>query len=351
MERATDPDLPIPSSLAATWAARSQVAARPDAPGLFVALAPMDGVTDSSYREVMTQLFGARSGISICVSEFVRVVRQPVTPAVFRRHCPELDRDGRTRAGTPVFVQLLGGEPHWMAEAAKVAAALGAPGIDLNFGCPAKTVNNSDGGATLLKKPSRVQAVTQAVRAAVPEALPVTVKIRVGWADADTITDIARAAEQGGASWLTIHGRTRKQLYKPPVDWEAIGRAREAVSMAVVANGDLFGLDALLRCSAVSGCTSFMIGRGAMGRPELFADARGWAPGRLSSPAMATLLRAYLADMLRLAVPERPVLGRIKQWLRMGGMLRPDLLDAFEQIKRIQELAAAEAKLVELLDP
>ena len=208
----------VPASLASTWAKRELVATRPDAEGLFVALAPMDGVTDGSYREVMTQLFGGRSGISICVSEFVRVVRQPVTPAVFRRHCPELDHGGRTRAGVPVFVQLLGGEPHWMAEAAKVAVELGAPGIDLNFGCPAKTVNSSDGGATLLKQPCRVEQVTRAVREVVPDTMPVTVKIRVGWADASGIVDIAHAAEQGGASWLTIHGRTRKQLYKPPVD-------------------------------------------------------------------------------------------------------------------------------------
>ena len=316
-----------------------RVAERPDAPGLFIALAPMDGVTDGSYREVLTDLFGGRSGISLCVSEFVRVTRQRVTEAVFRRHCPELDHGGRTRAGVPVFVQLLGGDPYWMAEAAKTAVGLGAPGIDLNFGCPAKTVNNSDGGATLLKRPCRVESVTTAVREVVPSELPVTVKVRVGWEDSSPMVSIAEAAERGGASWLTIHGRTRKQLYKPPVDWAAIGRAREAVAMPVVANGDLFGVDALRRCAAVSGCRAFMVGRGAMGRPELFAQARGWRHEPISGVELDTLLVRYLDHMLEVGANERAVLGRFKQWLRMGAMLRADLALAFEQIKRLQSLA------------
>lgn len=326
-----------------------RVAVRPDAAGLFIALAPMDGVTDGSYREVLTALFDGRSGISLCVSEFVRVTRQRVTEAVFVRHCPELAHGGLTRAKVPVYVQLLGGEPYWMAEAAKLAAALGAPGIDLNFGCPAKTVNSSDGGATLLKQPGRVESVTRAVRAAVPEAIPVTVKVRVGWDDASAMVDIARAAELGGASWLTIHGRTRRQLYKPPVDWEAIGRAREAVVMPVVANGDLFGVDALRRCGEVSGCRAFMVGRGAMGRPELFAQARGWRRESLTSADMGALLLAYLDHLHDAGFGERAILGRLKQWLRMGALLRDDLVHGFAQIKWLQTLAEARVRLRQLL--
>lgn len=321
------------------------IAERPDAPGTFLALAPMDGVTDGSYREVLTQLFGGRSGISVCVSEFVRVLRQPVTDEVFLRHCPELARGGRTRAGVPVFVQLLGGEPRWMAEAAARAAELGALGIDLNFGCPAKTVNDSDGGATLLKQPCRVEDVTRAVRAAVPEHILVTAKVRVGWDDASPIVDIAKAAEAGGASWLTIHGRTRTQLYKPPVDWAAIGRARAAVGIPVVANGDLFDVDALRACHQVSGCQAFMIGRGAMGRPEIFAQARGWRSEPLTSEAMIELLQRYVAQLLADGAGQHNTLGRLKQWLRMGAMLRADIAEWFETIKRLQTLEQALAQL------
>lgn len=332
-----------PEALAESWSQRSRVAPRPGAPGLFLALAPMDGVTDGSYRELLTAMFGGRSGISLCVSEFVRVVRQPVPPKVFRRHCPELASGGRTAAGVPVFVQLLGGEPGWMAEAAAVAAELGAPGIDLNFGCPAKTVNNSDGGATLLKQPVRVAAVTRAVREAVPAELPVTVKIRLGWADAEGVADIARAAEDGGASWLTVHGRTRRQLYKPPVDWRGIGRARAAVSMPVVANGDLVSFESLFVCAEQSGCADFMIGRGAMGRPELFAQARGWRGEALSTRELGALLEAYVCRLLDDGASEGGALGRLKQWLRMGAVLRRDLGEAFEAVKRMRELDRARA--------
>lgn len=324
---------------------REQIAEQPDAPGTYLALAPMDGVTDGSYREVLTALFGGRSGISVCVSEFVRVLRQPVTAAVLLRHCPELARGGRTAAGVPVFVQLLGGEPHWMAEAAARAAQLGALGIDLNFGCPAKTVNNSDGGATLLKQPCRVEHVTRAVRAVVPDTIPVTAKVRVGWDDASPIVDIAKAAEAGGASWLTIHGRTRAQLYRPPVDWIAIGRARAAVQIPVVANGDLFDLDALRACHEASGCEAFMIGRGAMGRPELFAQARDWRSEALASDEMIALLLRYVEQLLADGAEQRSALNRLKQWLRMGALLRADLAEWFEVIKRLQTLAEALAEL------
>jgi tRNA-dihydrouridine synthase C len=321
------------------------VAERPDAPDTYLALAPMDGVTDGSYREILTALFGGRSGISVCVSEFVRVLRQPVTKEVFLRHCPELARGGRTRAGVPVFVQLLGGEPRWMAAAAARAAELGAVGIDLNFGCPAKTVNNSDGGATLLKQPCRIEDVTRAVREVVPASVPVTAKVRVGWDDASAIVDIAKAAEAGGASWLTIHARTRTQLYKPPVNWLAIGRARAAVGIAVVANGDLFDVDALRACHEVSGCEAFMIGRGAMGRPEIFAQARGWRSEAFTSEEMIELLRRYVAQLLADGAGEHHTLGRLKQWLRMGAMLRGDLAAWFEQVKRQQTIGDALALL------
>lgn len=319
------------------WAQRAEVAPRPDAPGLFVALAPMDGVTDGVYRACLTDLFGGRSGISLCVSEFVRVTNQRVMPHVFRRHCPELDAGGVTASGVPVFVQLLGGKPQPMADAAIVALELGAPGIDLNFGCPAKTVNNHDGGASLLKTPQRVEAVTAAVRRVLPAHVPVTVKIRLGWDSAEPVAEIARAAEAGGAAWLTIHARTRTQLYRPPVDWCAIGRARAAVSMPVVANGDLTSPSSIKTCARQSGCAAFMIGRGAMGRPELFAELRR-PTARLSSPRLAALLLDYAERMRGAGATERHALGRVKQWLRMGSPHREDLRAWFEVDKRRLDL-------------
>ncbi len=324
------------------------IARRPGEPGLFLCLAPMDGVTDHVYRGLITELSPEGGGVSLCASEFVRVSRQPVVDHVLYRHCPELRSGGRTRAGVPVMLQLLGGEPGPMAETAGRAAELGAHGIDLNFGCPSKTVNGSDGGASLLRAPCRVEDVTRAVREAVPAHLPVSVKVRIGWDSAMPMLDIARAAEQGGASWLTIHGRTRKQLYKPPVDWVAIGRAREHISIPVVANGDLFTVDAIEACRRVSGCEHFMVGRGAMARPNLFAQARGQHAPDLEVPELLAIVGDYVRRMQVDGRTERHALGRAKMWLRMAALIREDMRGSFDALKRLQTLAELRAQLAEL---
>lgn len=315
-----------------------RIARRPDAPGLFVALAPMDGVTDWVYRDLLTGLHEGDSGISLCVSEFVRVTRAVVVPKVILQHCPEVATGGRTAAGVPVFVQLLGGQPEPMAGSAARCVEMGAPGIDINFGCPAKTVNRSDGGAAILPFPRRLEAITSAVRKAVPPSLPVTVKIRLGWEDAQHVEDIARAIEQGGATWLTIHARTRMQGYRPPIDWASIGRAREAVRMPVVANGDLNTLEDLESCRAVSGCTAFMIGRGSMGRPRLFRQLRGHRDPQLDSGWLCARIRDYADSILSSGGTEGVALGRCKQWLRLAAPASPVYAGMFDVLKRSRDL-------------
>ena len=322
------------------------IALRPDREGLYLALAPMDGITDWVYRELMTRLAGGRSGISICVSEFVRVTRDAVAPKVLARHCPEVARGGTTTSGVPVFVQLLGGDPEPMAESALRAAELGAPGIDVNFGCPAKTVNNHDGGATILRTPHRVETIVGAIRRAVPEAVPVSVKIRLGWDCADRVHEIARAAEAGGAAWLTVHARTRLQLYRPPVDWAGIGRAREAVSIPVVANGDLNTIADVQACAAASGCSAFMIGRGAMARPMLFRQLRGEPEPDLDLPWLARLLLRYADDLLQSGASPAAALGRLKQWLRLAAPAFDELHALFDRVKRMHDLTDAQAALL-----
>lgn len=323
------------------WAQRARVATRPTDPGLFLALAPMDGVTDHVYRALLTSLGAGHSGVSLCVSEFVRVTRDCVQPHVLRRACPELDHGGRTRAGVEVFLQLLGGQPEPMAETAALAAELGAPGIDINFGCPAKTVNNHDGGASILKTPCRVESIVTAVRRAVPAAIPVTVKVRLGWDGAEQLAEIARAAEAGGAAWLTVHARTRLQLYRPPVDWVALARAREAIRIPVIANGDLCTASDLQRCAAQSGCEAFMIGRGSMGRPWLFRQVRGHAEPDLDLLRYRALLCEYAARLLDAGAPERAALGRVKQWVRLGAPAFPEVDALFQAIKGSQSLEQA----------
>ena len=132
------------------------------------------------------------------MSEFIRVVDQLLPAKVFYRLCPELLQDGKTRAGTPVRVQLLGQHPEWLAENAVRAIELGSPGVDLNFGCPAPTVNKSKGGAVLLKEPETIYRIVKAVREAVPAHLPVSAKIRLGYDDKDLYLENAQAVFQGG---------------------------------------------------------------------------------------------------------------------------------------------------------
>lgn len=322
---------------AARWAetrrARARVAARPGEPGLYLALAPMDGVTDAVYRELLTGLRGGRSGISQCVSEFVRVTRDPVPAAVLRREVPELLRGGRTRAGVPVFVQLLGGDPEPIAETARVAAELGAPGIDLNFGCPAKTVNNHDGGATLLKHPLRLRTIVARVRDRVPHQIPVSAKVRIGWDSSEGLEEVARAAGEGGAAWLTVHARTRAQLYQPPVHWHELARARAAAGIPVVANGDLRVPEDLSLCAAQSGCDAFMIGRAAMARPDIFAWARGEAPEELAPGELAALLIAYHAAQRADGLDAGRALARVKQWLRLAAEIDARVAPHFAAVK------------------
>ncbi len=158
-------------------------------------LAPMEGVIDHIMRDLLTSM----GGMDRCVTEFVRVSDTLLPPRVFRRLCPELMQGGVTPAGVPVYVQILGGQATVVAENAARAAELGAPGIDLNFGCPAKTVNRSDGGSIILRDPRRVHEITDAVRRAVPSDIPVTVKTRLGYEDQEKFLDIVRGIDAAGA--------------------------------------------------------------------------------------------------------------------------------------------------------
>lgn len=230
-------------------------------------LAPMEGVTDYVLRDLLT----SRGGIDFCTTEFLRVTDKLHPNAVILRYCPELLAGSRTRAGTPVYVQLLGGQAGPLAENAVRAVEMGAFGIDLNFGCPAKTVNRHDGGATLLKSCDRLFTIVKTVREAVPKNVPVSAKIRLGFDDPSVCLENAIAVEEAGATHLTVHCRTKMDGYKPPAHWNWIPKIKEKVkSIPVIANGDIFSVDDFIRCRKETDCTRFMIGRGIMSDPFLF---------------------------------------------------------------------------------
>lgn len=305
----------------------------------------MEGVIDHTLRALLT----GQGGVDRCVTEFVRVSDLLLPERVFRRFCPELDRGGQTRNGTPVYLQLLGGNPEAMAENAARAAAMGAPGIDLNFGCPAKTVNRSMGGAVLLDDPARVTAIVQAVRAAVPADIPVTVKIRLGFKDRSCLQDNCQGIAAAGANELTVHARTRADGYRVPAYWEEVARVREWVDIPLIANGEIWSVEDAYRCRQVSGVEDLMLGRGVLSRPDLARLIRARDAGSecqaLAWPQVQQLVSSYL-DSLCQHYPLRYAANPIKQWLMYLRNYYPQAGALFEQVKRLKTPAEIRACLL-----
>jgi tRNA-dihydrouridine synthase C len=234
---------------------------------------------------------------------------------------------GKTPAGLPVQVQLLGGNPERMAQAALAAVRAGGRAVDLNFGCPARTVNRHDGGATLLQYPDRIRDIVAAVRAAVPADLPVSAKLRLGWDTINAIHVNADRAAEGGADWITVHARTKSQGYRPPAYWKPLRDVRARLGIPVVANGEIWTVDDLRRCQDETGCEHFMLGRGALADPTLGCQAAGvlgipGAPVRETfkrTPAEWRPLITRYDELSRASgMPSACILCRVKQWLRMN---------------------------------
>lgn len=307
-------------------------------------LAPMEGVIDHTMRELLTSL----GGIDRCVTEFVRVSERLLPPRVFYRLCPELHSAGQTASGVPVYLQLLGGDPVVLAENAARAAELGAPGIDLNFGCPAKTVNKSDGGSIILRQPERVAAITSAVRQAVPGHVPVTVKTRLGYEDQHQFIDIVQGIAEAGATELTVHARTKRHGYRPPAYWEEIARAREQVAMPLIANGEIWNAADALRCQQVSGCEDLMLGRGALCRPDLPRLVKAAANNEALNPLPWGEIVPLILQFYQLTLDNYDachVGNPLKQWLVYLRAYYPQAALLFDKIKRLREPEAIGAGL------
>ncbi|MEK7358268.1 MAG: tRNA-dihydrouridine synthase, partial [Bdellovibrionota bacterium] len=292
-------------------------------------LAPMEGVVDAMMRDRLTRI----GGIDLCVTEFLRVQDRLLPDSEFRKDAPELFTGAKTPAGIPVLVQFLGGQATPIAANAVRAVELGALGIDLNFGCPAKTVNRHDGGATLLKNPTRLFDVVSAVRAAIPEQVPVSAKVRLGFSDKEFHLDIARAADEGGVSWLTVHARTRDEGYRPPAHWEFIARMREAVSMTVIANGEIWTREDYAKAREISGCRHVMIGRGLLSDPGLAREIKGLSASA-SWPEALNWFELYVRESLEWK-GEDFAAARAKQWMRSLGRRYDIAKTTFEETKRL----------------
>lgn len=302
-------------------------------------LAPMEGLTDPLMRQILTQI-AADLGrpYDWSVSEFIRVTQNVLPAHVFYKYVPELHHDAKTASGTPIHLQLLGSEAQLMAENAAYACELGAPAIDINFGCPAKTVNNHRGGSVLLDEPTVMYEIISAVRRAVPAHIPVSAKIRLGYTDTSRMEDIRGAIADSGADWLTIHARTKTQGYKPPAYWDKI-QSFNSLDIPVIANGEIWDAEQAQNCMAQSGSQHLMLGRGAVTRPDLIAQVDGFKKNLESLDTYTELswqdLIAHQIKFLEGQAKNDIVLvGRYKQWL---GMLTKGYREAqilWESIKR-----------------
>jgi len=302
-----------------------------------IILAPMEGVVDANMRDLLTTV----GGVDGCVTEFIRITSQKLPERDLRKKVPELEWGSKTPSGVPVLVQFLGSDPEMLAYHSQLAVRLGAQGIDLNFGCPSKTVNKHRGGAALLGEPELLRKIVAAVRDALPAHIQLSAKMRLGIRDKNLAVENACAIQSGGASSLVVHARTKLEGYRPPAHWEWIDKIRRSVDLKVIANGDIWNWQDYRQCREVSGCEDVMIGRGLLANPALALNIKKRLQGESDSAFdwldTLLLINAYYVNVQQ-QLPPPFVPGRVKQWLNMMRAHSPQAQALFDSVKQLKEL-------------
>ncbi len=305
-----------------------------------IILAPMEGLLDVVLRDLLTRC----GGIDRCVTEFIRVSGGLLPYRVFLRVVPELSHQSRTPSGVPVWPQLMGSDPVCLAENAARLSELEPAGIDLNFGCPARTVNRHRGGAVLLDEPDLIGALVGAVRRAVPTTIPVSAKMRLGYQDRMHMLECAHAIADNSAATLVVHARTKADGYRPPAYWEHIAAIRAAVDIPVVANGEIWTAADAARCRAISGCQDLMLGRGLVSDPGLALAIKGQGYPGLSWQQLMPLLAEFWRQVVARTQPRNRA-GRMKQWLRYLQRRHPQAEAAFAALRQVDDPQDIEGRL------
>ena len=304
----------------------------------YAALAPMAGVADRAFREVCTE-FGASYVVTEMVSSKGLTMHDRKSDSLMFLGEAEM----------PAAVQIFGNDPDTMAEAAKKAADTGCCAIDINMGCPAPKIAGNGGGAALMKDPALAAKITEAVVKSVD--LPVTVKFRSGW-DENSINAVEFAVmqENAGASIITVHGRTRKQMYAPPVNIDIIRQVKEAVRIPVIGNGDVTDAFSAENMYRATGCDFIMVGRGALGAPWVFTQINEYMDKgiMLPEPPIEERMSIMIRHIEKLCEYKGEYVGmrearKHSGWyikgIRGAAALRQEIgsLESMDQLKKIAE--------------
>ncbi|NLK85671.1 MAG: tRNA-dihydrouridine synthase family protein [Aeromonadales bacterium] len=306
-----------------------------------VYLAPLEGLADGPMRKVLC----AHGGYDLCFSEFIRVTDLVVSPKTLIREIPEYENDCKTADGTPLRVQLLGDNPDTLAKSAVIACDMGAKSIDLNFGCPSRFVHHA--GAMLLKEPELMHDIVQKVRDTLDEKYQLSVKIRLGFLDKSEAFDIVKAIAVDGVSEITVHCRTRKDLYKnEALDWSALSPLHECANgITLIANGNVNSLKDAKACEEITLCNHFMCGRGAFPVPNLGHVIKGVQKEYPIADILRTSLEV-VEEFIATTRTEKTVMDRAKQFLGYARVHKTELNPFFKTFCRCT-LVSDGVKLIE----